>query len=157
MIRRPPRSTQPTTLFPYTTLFRSLSLPPLAARYGLDWLVPEGARVTQGEVLAWLAVEDHCALLPLTATADGVVTARWSELVTAGAAGATVAEIDGDGAACRAAERAGLLRHRPVVEDRLATLREKARSATAAALLEGERRELEQWLERVARRLLELG
>jgi hypothetical protein len=26
MIRRPPRSTQPTTLFPYTTLFRSLSL-----------------------------------------------------------------------------------------------------------------------------------
>jgi elongation factor Tu len=25
MIRRPPRSTQPTTLFPYTTLFRSLS------------------------------------------------------------------------------------------------------------------------------------
>jgi 23S rRNA (adenine2503-C2)-methyltransferase len=26
MIRRPPRSTQPTTLFPYTTLFRSLKL-----------------------------------------------------------------------------------------------------------------------------------
>jgi acetoacetyl-CoA reductase len=25
MIRRPPRSTQPTTLFPYTTLFRSLA------------------------------------------------------------------------------------------------------------------------------------
>jgi hypothetical protein len=25
MIRRPPRSTQPTTLFPYTTLFRSNS------------------------------------------------------------------------------------------------------------------------------------
>jgi LuxR family maltose regulon positive regulatory protein len=25
MIRRPPRSTQPTTLFPYTTLFRSAS------------------------------------------------------------------------------------------------------------------------------------
>jgi type I restriction enzyme R subunit len=33
MIRRPPRSTQPTTLFPYTTLFRSLFLPDL-----LDWL-----------------------------------------------------------------------------------------------------------------------
>jgi dTDP-glucose 4,6-dehydratase len=29
MIRRPPRSTQPTTLFPYTTLFRSL-------RYAID-------------------------------------------------------------------------------------------------------------------------
>jgi hypothetical protein len=26
MIRRPPRSTQPTTLFPYTTLFRSPAL-----------------------------------------------------------------------------------------------------------------------------------
>jgi hypothetical protein len=26
MIRRPPRSTQPTTLFPYTTLFRSAAL-----------------------------------------------------------------------------------------------------------------------------------
>jgi hypothetical protein len=26
MIRRPPRSTQPTTLFPYTTLFRSIPL-----------------------------------------------------------------------------------------------------------------------------------
>jgi carbamoyl-phosphate synthase small subunit len=25
MIRRPPRSTQPTTLFPYTTLFRSIT------------------------------------------------------------------------------------------------------------------------------------
>jgi LacI family transcriptional regulator len=27
MIRRPPRSTQPTTLFPYTTLFRSDDIP----------------------------------------------------------------------------------------------------------------------------------
>jgi arabinogalactan oligomer/maltooligosaccharide transport system permease protein len=26
MIRRPPRSTQPTTLFPYTTLFRSFNI-----------------------------------------------------------------------------------------------------------------------------------
>jgi phage head maturation protease len=26
MIRRPPRSTQPTTLFPYTTLFRSRTI-----------------------------------------------------------------------------------------------------------------------------------
>jgi molybdate transport system ATP-binding protein len=32
MIRRPPRSTQPTTLFPYTTLFRSLDEP----SHGLD-------------------------------------------------------------------------------------------------------------------------
>src|SRR3546814_5069904 len=32
MIRRPPRSTRTDTLFPYTTLFRSL-----AACYGLRW------------------------------------------------------------------------------------------------------------------------
>jgi hypothetical protein len=30
MIRRPPRSTQPTTLFPYTTLFRSEGVPAYA-------------------------------------------------------------------------------------------------------------------------------
>jgi glutathione synthase/RimK-type ligase-like ATP-grasp enzyme len=33
MIRRPPRSTQPTTLFPYTTLFRSIG--PELKRRGL--------------------------------------------------------------------------------------------------------------------------
>jgi hypothetical protein len=32
MIRRPPRSTQPTTLFPYTTLFRSQAKLPADAR-----------------------------------------------------------------------------------------------------------------------------
>src|SRR3546814_2108034 len=32
MIRRPPRSTRPDTLFPYTTLFRSLLLYPLSKR-----------------------------------------------------------------------------------------------------------------------------
>jgi hypothetical protein len=41
MIRRPPRSTQPTTLFPYTTLFRSLA--PFAA----GEVMPAGYR--QGE------------------------------------------------------------------------------------------------------------
>src|SRR3546814_1032459 len=35
MIRRPPRSTRTDTLFPYTTLFRSLSL---CGRGGIDWL-----------------------------------------------------------------------------------------------------------------------
>jgi hypothetical protein len=35
MIRRPPRSTQPTTLFPYTTLFRSERLDEHCALFGL--------------------------------------------------------------------------------------------------------------------------
>src|SRR3546814_10263758 len=33
MIRRPPRSTRTDTLFPYTTLFRSLKAAPAMARY----------------------------------------------------------------------------------------------------------------------------
>src|SRR3546814_9928790 len=37
MIRRPPRSTRTDTLFPYTTLFRSVSLWPLAARARGAW------------------------------------------------------------------------------------------------------------------------
>jgi hypothetical protein len=49
MIRRPPRSTQPTTLFPYTTLFRS-GLLPLAFR-----LFPDLAGVeVLGVPLAWV-------------------------------------------------------------------------------------------------------
>jgi small subunit ribosomal protein S3 len=36
MIRRPPRSTQPTTLFPYTTLFRSQKVNPIGLRVGIN-------------------------------------------------------------------------------------------------------------------------
>jgi PTH1 family peptidyl-tRNA hydrolase len=36
MIRRPPRSTQPTTLFPYTTLFRSRSVAACATFYKIE-------------------------------------------------------------------------------------------------------------------------
>src|SRR3546814_2595472 len=35
MIRRPPRSTRTDTLFPYTTLFRSLYVPPRVAHNGV--------------------------------------------------------------------------------------------------------------------------
>src|SRR3546814_987690 len=37
MIRRPPRSTRTDTLFPYTTLFRSLGAEPLAAETSLSY------------------------------------------------------------------------------------------------------------------------
>jgi large subunit ribosomal protein L22 len=36
MIRRPPRSTQPTTLFPYTTLFRSSAIANAENNHQLD-------------------------------------------------------------------------------------------------------------------------
>src|SRR3546814_8091628 len=39
MIRRPPRSTRTDTLFPYTTLFRSRSLHPLAERSNRRWWI----------------------------------------------------------------------------------------------------------------------
>src|SRR3546814_11818536 len=67
MIRRPPRSTRPDTLFPYTTLFRSPTLLVAAAIYGgfglvtwfhaaLPWwvLLPLGAYL-----LAWQGSLQH--------------------------------------------------------------------------------------------------
>src|SRR3546814_4637958 len=42
MIRRPPRSTRTDTLFPYTTLFRSIELPPVRRQGGgrIGWGAP---------------------------------------------------------------------------------------------------------------------
>src|SRR3546814_5866751 len=49
MIRRPPRSTRTSTLFPYTTLFRALDLAPALHDAGLDGVedlvVPPGLAV----------------------------------------------------------------------------------------------------------------
>src|SRR5947199_6845815 len=51
MIRRPPRS----TLFPYTTLFRSLHALALEDRAGRD-IAEEDLRAALVEVMAWLPV-----------------------------------------------------------------------------------------------------
>src|SRR2546430_9151610 len=53
MIRRPPRS----TLFPYTTLFRSRALP-IPAQSALDGEVVEQDRVADVEVVVLLGVGD---------------------------------------------------------------------------------------------------
>src|SRR3546814_1738305 len=51
MIRRPPRSTRTDTLFPYTTLFRSIGVPGVTSAPGLTWRMPSvpanGARITR--------------------------------------------------------------------------------------------------------------
>jgi hypothetical protein len=68
MIRRPPRSTQPTTLFPYTTLFRShalaqgeIRLSPELAEYKLFelselWCWPAGTGLAMAD---WLRSSGH--------------------------------------------------------------------------------------------------
>jgi DNA-binding CsgD family transcriptional regulator len=57
MIRRPPRSTQPTTLFPYTTLFRS------AGTLALQWLDYQRlARVHSGDVILFLVAAAFLAI-----------------------------------------------------------------------------------------------
>lgn len=123
-----------------------VTLPPLAGTYGLEWLVEPGARVQQGQVLAWLAVADHCALLPLNAPVSGVLTARWSPLISSGRAGTIVASIDGDEAPCLAAQRQALTQERAVVIERLEAIAAKASHPTATALLDPERQRLSRWL-----------
>src|SRR2546426_5358434 len=66
MIRRPPRS----TLFPYTTLFRSLYRPLVVATYALDWLVaPAGAWWFHGGNVLWPA---------RASTAVALLARRWA-------------------------------------------------------------------------------
>src|SRR3546814_10928848 len=67
MIRRPPRSTRTDTLFPYTTLFRSLPMLPLrrgigqAIEIGQDALELHGVRSPYGIGFAKLRFEhDRC-------------------------------------------------------------------------------------------------
>ncbi len=123
-----------------------VTLPPLAGSYGLEWLVEAGTQVERGQVLAWLAVADHCALLPLNAPGSGVLTARWSALISSGRAGAIVGSIDGDEAPCLAAQRQALTQERAVVIERLEAIAVKASHPTAAALLDPERQRLSTWL-----------
>src|SRR3546814_13387788 len=76
MIRRPPRSTRTDTLFPYTTLFRSVERHPQLARF-LE-LVPEGDRIDRSVLLlVGIGVGAFVAQLPragfgLAARRDGL-------------------------------------------------------------------------------------
>src|SRR6266487_1177019 len=54
MIRRPPRS----TLFPYTTLFRSLG-PDVRRRQLLDWLLQGGSDITQIRTIMAEGLVEH--------------------------------------------------------------------------------------------------
>src|SRR3546814_705840 len=64
MIRRPPRSTRTDTLFPYTTLFRSLGRMPLADRLRSDGTIDDDEPRYPLE----LAFYRNCALVQITYT-----------------------------------------------------------------------------------------
>src|SRR3546814_12754438 len=51
MIRRPPRSTRTDTLFPYTTLFRSILVDPCIGRRGGGFLLRDFGTLASGEQL----------------------------------------------------------------------------------------------------------
>src|SRR3546814_18237518 len=65
MIRRPPRSTRTDTLFPYTTLFRSLSVPEAAFYFAAErcQIVQEYFRSQLITVLFSLRSEEHTSEL----------------------------------------------------------------------------------------------
>src|SRR3546814_6213128 len=50
MIRRPPRSTRTDTLFPYTTLFRSLTYTATASYKGDQWISPLLTQTTISQI-----------------------------------------------------------------------------------------------------------
>lgn len=125
-------------------------LPTIAPHLWLEWCVAEGDVVTLAQPLAWLSVPDHCALVPLTSPQAGVVTARWTPLLTKGPAGAVVAEIDGPGVECRRAELQALRAERAEVEARLDELRQRTKTPMAAVLLQQEIDRHERWLTEAA-------
>src|SRR3546814_10762367 len=68
MIRRPPRSTRTDTLFPYTTLFRSI---PIKFKWGRSWFIarretrgrlPAGSSGSKRDALIWRS-EEHTSEL----------------------------------------------------------------------------------------------
>src|SRR3546814_14292905 len=75
MIRRPPRSTRTDTLFPYTTLFRSLPVPDMPHVRGDD------GPLTWFLLIHRAATEVRCELsLPSQISPDGRIT-RWQERI----------------------------------------------------------------------------
>jgi hypothetical protein len=131
-------------------------LPGAGVTWGLEWRVLEGARVASGEVIAWLDRPGECALVALKAPAPGVLTARWSEALPSGPAGAVVAVIDGAADGCRRDEAAALEQQLAVTAARLASFRDGHHPA-ARTLLEEERTALERRRRALVERLHWLG
>src|SRR3546814_2202292 len=74
MLRRPPRSTRTDTLFPYTTLFRSVVLPQSEVWHlrGPSWNTREGMRAIQ-------LTREAIALAPLSEETQGALHANGAQ------------------------------------------------------------------------------
>src|SRR3546814_2289122 len=78
MIRRPPRSTRTDTLFPYTTLFRSV------ARFQQDMIAPYSGRLVSIDNRK-LATVAKLAGAPMAKAAGVALQCRLNQMVDAGA------------------------------------------------------------------------
>src|SRR3546814_428850 len=87
MIRRPPRSTRTDTLFPYTTLFRSLS-PTMEEGTLARWLKQEGDAIEIGDIIA--EIETDKATMEFEAIDEGTLG---KILVAEGAEGVKVGTV----------------------------------------------------------------
>lgn len=128
-----------------------VTVPASAAQYDIDWCVEVGARVTQGQPLAWLCGPGRCALEPLAAPRDGTVAARWTGLLKVVQAGEPVAVVGHDEAqlaAVRAREAERLEAQVVAVREevRALTAKRASRSGAGAALLDADLARLEAWL-----------
>jgi NAD-dependent deacetylase len=84
MIRRPPRSTQPTTLFPYTTLFRSVQRADLFVAVGSSLQVQPAASLPVAAKYGGAAlVIVNREPTPLDAIADHVLRGAIGEVFSA--------------------------------------------------------------------------
>jgi hypothetical protein len=113
----------------------------------LEWRVEEGAAVSEGATLGWIAGPGRCGLVPLVAGASGLLRWRRSSALESIEAAAPAALIGGDEDEfefCRAAERevaAGVL---ALLEREIAELaRDEWAHPLGAQLLRPQRRGLE--------------
>ncbi|MDP1824388.1 MAG: hypothetical protein Q8L48_14125 [Archangium sp.] len=113
----------------------------------LEWRVENGAPVTEGMVLGWIAGPGRCGLVPLTAGKAGRLRWRRTGALETIDAGEPAALIDGDEAelrSCRAVERQAAKAGLRVLEREVASLeRDESAQALHLELLRPQRRGLE--------------
>src|SRR3546814_3095089 len=79
MIRRPPRSTRTDTLFPYTTLFRSIGLPPEGRKYTPHVTLARLKDAPSGRVQDFLAAHGGLRTEPFPVTGFTLYSSRSEE------------------------------------------------------------------------------